>query len=66
MNNKRKNYLVSEEMVKEVTNMLEAYIGHIDDDCAATGCMCDLRGDECSRLVKETVKKFKADLMEKK
>ena len=58
----KKQFVVNEDIVKEVSNALEAFIEHIDDDCAHSGCMCDLRGEVCSQHIRNVLHDFDSGL----
>jgi len=58
----KKQFVVNEDTVKEVSNALEAFIEHIDDDCAHSGCMCDLRGEVCSQHIRNVLHDFDSGL----
>lgn len=57
-----KKFEINEDVVKEVSNALEAFIDHIDDDCASSGCMCDLRGEACSQRIRNVLHNFDSNL----
>jgi len=57
-----KQFVIDEEIVKEVSNALQSYIGHIDEDCATSGCMCDLRGEVCSQHISDILHNFESHL----
>jgi hypothetical protein len=59
---KKKKFVIDEDIVKEVSNTLQAFIEHIDSDCAASGCMCDLRGEVCSQYISNTLHDFESGL----
>lgn len=50
--------MIDEDIVKEVSNALQAYIDHTDDDCSRSGCMCDLRGELCSQRIRNVLHNF--------
>jgi len=58
----KKQFVVNEDIAKEVSNALEAFIEHIDDDCAHSGCMCDLRGEVCSQHIRNVLHDFDSGL----
>jgi hypothetical protein len=60
--NPKKAFVVSEDVVKEVCNTLKAFIDHVDGDCAASGCMCDLRGEACSYRISSVLHDFESSL----
>jgi hypothetical protein len=55
-------FIIQEDLVNEVSKMLEAFIDHIDADCSSTGCMCDLRGEACSHAVSVVLHRFESSL----
>jgi hypothetical protein len=55
---KKKKFVIDEDIVKEVSKALQAFIEHIDSDCASSGCMCDLRGEVCSQRIRNTLHDF--------
>jgi hypothetical protein len=57
-----KKYVISEKVAKETADMLQAFIDHIDEECAASGCMCDLRGSPCSSLASTALHNFESGL----
>lgn len=57
-----KLYKISEKVAKETAEMLQAYIKHIDNDCAESGCLCDLRGSPCSSRIRIALHNFESGL----
>ena len=57
-----KKYIISEKVAKETADMLQAFINHIDGECAASGCMCDLRDSLCSSNVSTALHNFESGL----
>jgi hypothetical protein len=57
-----KKFVIKEDLVKEVSNALQAFIGHIDDDCASSGCLCDLRGVAYSQHIRNVLHNFESSL----
>lgn len=57
-----KKYVISEKVAKETADMLQAFIDHIDAECAASGCMCDLRDSLCSSNVSIVLHNFESGL----
>jgi phosphosulfolactate synthase (CoM biosynthesis protein A) len=55
---KKKKFVIDEELVKDISNTLQAFIDHIDADCARSGCMCDLRGEVCSQYISDVLHNF--------
>ena len=55
-------FRISEKVAKETGAMLQAFINHIDEDCAASGCLCDLRGSPCSSRVRAALHNFESGL----
>lgn len=62
MQEKKKKFVIDEDIVKEVSKVLQAFIDHIDADCARSGCMCDLREDLCSQPIREVLYDFDSSL----
>lgn len=58
----KKKFVCDEDVVKAVSKTIQAYIDHIDEDCARSGCMCDLRGDVCSQRVRNVLHDFESML----
>lgn len=44
----KKWWLISEEDISAIAGILKTTINRIDDNCAKTGCLCDLRESPCS------------------
>jgi hypothetical protein len=59
---KKKKFVIDEELVKEVSNALQAFIDRIDVDCTRSGCMCDLRGEVCSQRIRNVLHNFDSSL----
>jgi hypothetical protein len=59
---KKKKFVIDEDIVKEVSKALQAFIEHIDSDCAASGCMCDLRGEVCSQHMSKVLHDFESGM----
>ena len=62
MINSKKQFLINEDIVKEVSKALQAFIDHIDEDCYRSGCMCDLRGNWCSQHISDVLHNFESSL----
>ena len=58
----KKKFVIKEDLVKEVSNTLQAFINHINEDCARSGCMCDLRGEFCSQHISDVLYNFESSL----
>jgi hypothetical protein len=58
MQKNKKKFVIDEDIVKEVSKALQAFIEHIDSDCASSGCMCDLRRDVCSQRIRNVLHNF--------
>lgn len=49
-------WLISSEDIQEIREVLEIQIKEVDDQCASTGCMCDLQGQcLCSRPLRDAL-----------
>ena len=59
---RNRKFIIREDIQKEVVKALEAFIDHIDEDCATSGCMCDLRGEICSFRISKILHDFETDL----
>ena len=59
---KMKKYILSEKIAKETVDMLQAFIDYIDAECAASGCMCDLRDSRCSSNASTALHNFESGL----
>jgi len=57
-----RKFIIYEDVTKEVVTALEAFIKHIDEDCAKSGCMCDLRGEVCSQHISDVLHHFESGL----
>jgi hypothetical protein len=53
---------ITEEVVHLIQKVLQAYIDHIDADCARSGCMCDLAGPEHSKWICDVLHEFDSGL----
>lgn len=62
MTKDKKLFTIDEDTAKEVSNMLQGFIEHIDEDCSRSGCMCDLRGDVCSQCICDVLHHFDSGL----
>jgi phosphosulfolactate synthase (CoM biosynthesis protein A) len=62
MPEKKKQFVIDEELVKDISNTLQAFIDYIDEDCARSGCMCDLRGEVCSQHISDVLHNFDSSL----
>jgi hypothetical protein len=58
MQKNKKKFVIDEDTVKEISNTLQAFIDHIDDDCTRSGCMCDFRGEVCSQRIRNVLHNF--------
>ena len=58
----KKKFVIEEDLVKEVSKTLQAFINHIDADCARSGCMCDLREEVCSQHISDVLYNFESSL----
>jgi hypothetical protein len=58
----KKKFVIEEDVVKAVSETIQAYIDHLDEDCARSGCMCDLRGEVCSQRVRNVLHDFDSRL----
>lgn len=63
MQERKNKFVIGGEIVKEVSNTLQAYIDHVDDDCSRSGCMCDLRGEVCSQRIRNVLHDFDSGLL---
>ena len=48
-------FLISADVVEQIRNALVAAEDYVDERCAETGCMCDLRGSMCSKRYTDVV-----------
>ena len=55
-------FIISKDVVEEVSKALRAFINHIDADCARSGCMCDLRGEACSYGISVVLRNFETSI----
>jgi len=52
---KMKWWLIKDEDVKEIREVLEHGIKERDDQCAASGCLCDLTNTYCSGWLRDAL-----------
>lgn len=55
-------FIIGKDVVEEVSEALQAFIDHIDTDCARSGCMCDLRGEACSHRISVVLRNFETSV----
>jgi len=53
--NEKEWFLVDMETIEQVRHALLAAEKHVDEDCARSGCLCDLCGDRCSQRYTDAI-----------
>ena len=48
-------FLIDRETMEQVRRALLTAEEHIDEDCARSGCLCDLCGDRCSQRYTDAI-----------
>lgn len=52
----KKCWIISDKDLKKIKFALEEAVREIDDNCASTGCTCDLQGQcLCSRIQRDAL-----------
>ena len=55
-------WLISDEGVKKIQETLECAIDHTDEDCAKSGCLCDLHGLLCFQYYSDALHALESGL----
>jgi hypothetical protein len=55
-------FVISKDVIEEVSDALQAFINHTDTDCTRSGCMCDLRGEACSYGISVVLRNFETSV----
>ena len=59
-------FLIPKDVIDKVRNCLISYENHVDEDCARSGCMCDLSKPGCSQWIKDVIHDFDTSLCKQK
>ena len=57
-----KMFAINEKIVKKVSKALARYRDVIDENCARSGCTCDLRDRVCSQWISDVLHDFDTGL----